>query len=217
MDAEGLSAERKALAERYTIDAVEARQREKQPAGEEAVHHSLEPSPSAIGESPHGPGDTGRTSEKRAAGRPVRPKRFSLAEQLLASVRGQIGHLVHPVDAPLPNQDDPRDQDDTTQTVSGESDRLRCAVCGREGSPDEDGWTLQLRAENELQTVCPGCDDGASGRIHLDGERLAVSPQEAADLLGVTRDFFDEYLSGELHVVHRGRRIPISVRELGPG
>jgi excisionase family DNA binding protein len=45
-------------------------------------------------------------------------------------------------------------------------------------------------------------------------ERLAVSPAEAAALLGVSRDFFDEHIRDELRVVRRGRLKLIPVREL---
>jgi excisionase family DNA binding protein len=44
--------------------------------------------------------------------------------------------------------------------------------------------------------------------------RLAVSPDEAAELLGVSRDYFDEHVIRELRVVRRGRRILIAVSEL---
>jgi excisionase family DNA binding protein len=44
--------------------------------------------------------------------------------------------------------------------------------------------------------------------------RLALSPEEAARALGVSRDFFDQHLIPELRVVRRGRRRLIPVREL---
>jgi excisionase family DNA binding protein len=44
--------------------------------------------------------------------------------------------------------------------------------------------------------------------------RLALSPDEAAGLLGVSRDYFDEHVIGELRVVRRGRRILIALAEL---
>jgi excisionase family DNA binding protein len=46
------------------------------------------------------------------------------------------------------------------------------------------------------------------------GPRLAVSPDEAAAILGVSRDYFDEHVIGELRVVRRGRRILVSLAEL---
>lgn len=44
--------------------------------------------------------------------------------------------------------------------------------------------------------------------------RLALSPDEAAAALGVSRDFFDEHIRQELRVIYRGRRRLVSVREL---
>jgi excisionase family DNA binding protein len=44
--------------------------------------------------------------------------------------------------------------------------------------------------------------------------RLAVSPDEAAALLGVSRDYLDDHVIGELRVVRRGRRILIALAEL---
>jgi excisionase family DNA binding protein len=46
------------------------------------------------------------------------------------------------------------------------------------------------------------------------GPRLAVSPDEAAGVLGVSRDYLDEHVIGELRVVRRGRRILIALSEL---
>ena len=44
--------------------------------------------------------------------------------------------------------------------------------------------------------------------------RLALSPDEAAAAVGVSRDFFDEHVAPELRIVRRGRRRLIPVREL---
>jgi len=44
--------------------------------------------------------------------------------------------------------------------------------------------------------------------------RLALSPSEAAEAIGVSRDFFDEHVRPELRVVRRGRRLLVPVREL---
>jgi hypothetical protein len=44
--------------------------------------------------------------------------------------------------------------------------------------------------------------------------RLALSPAEAAQALGVSRDFFDGHVLPELRIVRRGRRRLIAVREL---
>jgi len=44
--------------------------------------------------------------------------------------------------------------------------------------------------------------------------RLAVSPTEAGELLGVSRDFFDEHVLPELRVVRRGRKVLVPIAEL---
>jgi excisionase family DNA binding protein len=44
--------------------------------------------------------------------------------------------------------------------------------------------------------------------------RLALSPDECARALGVSRDFFDEHVMPELRIVRRGRRRLVPVREL---
>jgi len=45
-------------------------------------------------------------------------------------------------------------------------------------------------------------------------ERLALSPDEASAVLGVSRDYFDEHVLDELRVVRRGRRILVALAEL---
>jgi len=44
--------------------------------------------------------------------------------------------------------------------------------------------------------------------------RLALSPDEAAASLGVSRDYLDEHIASELRWVRRGRRKLVSLREL---
>jgi excisionase family DNA binding protein len=44
--------------------------------------------------------------------------------------------------------------------------------------------------------------------------RLALSPDEAAASLGISRDHLDEYISHELRWVRRGRRKFVSIKEL---
>jgi excisionase family DNA binding protein len=46
------------------------------------------------------------------------------------------------------------------------------------------------------------------------GPRLALSPDEAAALLGVSRDYLDEHVIHELRTVRRGRRILIALAEI---
>jgi excisionase family DNA binding protein len=44
--------------------------------------------------------------------------------------------------------------------------------------------------------------------------RLALSIDEAAAALSVSRDFFDRHIRHELRLVRRGRKILVAVREL---
>ncbi len=44
--------------------------------------------------------------------------------------------------------------------------------------------------------------------------RLALSPDEAAAVLGVSRDYLDQHILPELRIVRRGRRILIPRSEL---
>ncbi len=41
-----------------------------------------------------------------------------------------------------------------------------------------------------------------------------MTPREAAEALGVSRDFFDAHVKPELRVVRRGRLVLVPVREL---
>ena len=52
--------------------------------------------------------------------------------------------------------------------------------------------------------------NSASQRI----SRLALSPNEAATSLGVSRDYFDEHVGPELRWIRRGRRKFVPVRTL---
>jgi hypothetical protein len=52
--------------------------------------------------------------------------------------------------------------------------------------------------------------DSAKPRI----PRLALSPNEAATSLGVSRDYFDEHVGPELRWIRRGRRKFVPVRAL---
>ncbi len=72
---------------------------------------------------------------------------------------------------------------------------------------------LELKiAEIELPQK-PSRRSSASSPVNL-GPRLAVSPDEAAAVLGVSRDYFDEHIINELRIVRRGRRILVSLAEL---
>lgn len=53
-----------------------------------------------------------------------------------------------------------------------------------------------------------------SGSSSMPVVRLALSPDEAAGALGVSRDYLDEHVAHELRWIRRGRRKFVSVREL---
>jgi excisionase family DNA binding protein len=55
---------------------------------------------------------------------------------------------------------------------------------------------------------------GASGETRRSVERLALSKAEAAEALGVSVDFLEEHVMGELRIVRRGRRRLIPLSEL---
>ncbi len=64
-------------------------------------------------------------------------------------------------------------------------------------------------------------DDGGTQRTKHTAKkqpalpRLSISPGEAAEMLGVSRDFFDEHIKPELRIVRRGSKtILISIAEL---
>ena len=70
------------------------------------------------------------------------------------------------------------------------------------------GNTQQLRLS---LTSRQASDTRRPGRT---APRLALTPTEAAEALGVSRDTLERYILPELRVTRRGRRILISVKEL---
>jgi excisionase family DNA binding protein len=67
---------------------------------------------------------------------------------------------------------------------------------------------LDLRRVEQPTTARHGFSDARLG------PRLALSPDEAAALLGVSRDYLDEHILPELRIIRRGRRILIALAEL---
>jgi excisionase family DNA binding protein len=59
-----------------------------------------------------------------------------------------------------------------------------------------------------------GGQGGGPSRPRSTVVRLALSPDEAAAALGISRDHFDKHVQHELRVVRRGRRRLVPVREL---
>jgi excisionase family DNA binding protein len=82
---------------------------------------------------------------------------------------------------------------------------------------------LLVDAPSETETTRTGTDEHRASRtstrrVTIGGRpplpRLSVSPDEAAGMLGVSRDYLDEHILCELRSVRRGRRILIAVHEL---
>jgi excisionase family DNA binding protein len=65
-----------------------------------------------------------------------------------------------------------------------------------------------------IESPHPSRARARSPRGNALGPRLALSPDEAAALLGVSRDYLDERVIGELRIVRRGQCILIALAEL---
>jgi len=88
---------------------------------------------------------------------------------------------------------------------------------------DESATLLLVRAAPEqLELEVIPIESPEKPRPHPNGStsrralwpRLAVSPDEATAVLGVSRDYFDEHVIDELRVVRRWRRILVPLAEL---
>lgn len=73
---------------------------------------------------------------------------------------------------------------------------------------------LELEVVQVESPPRPRARDAQSPNGSALGPRLALSPDEAAAVLGVSRDYFDEHVIDDLRVVRRGRRILIALAEL---
>jgi excisionase family DNA binding protein len=81
-------------------------------------------------------------------------------------------------------------------------------------APREAAQQLQLEAVSIERPEKPRPRRNGSPATAKLGLRLALSPDEAAGALGVSRDYLDEHVLGELRIVRRGRRILIALAEL---
>ena len=82
------------------------------------------------------------------------------------------------------------------------------------GSADQLSFeVLQTGGRGSRRTKPREAPRSTSPRVSVDA-RLALSPDEAASLLGVSRDYFDEHVIDELRIVRRGRRILVALAEL---
>jgi excisionase family DNA binding protein len=88
-----------------------------------------------------------------------------------------------------------------------------------EKSQSNDAQQLGLLDSLRVDATTRLPSSGSSRRKPGDRERglprLAVKPDEAAEMLGVSRDYFDEHIKPELRIVRRGSKtILIAVAEL---
>jgi hypothetical protein len=89
-----------------------------------------------------------------------------------------------------------------------------------EAEPAEPSEPTQDKASRDVQRGAPSSSTKLrSLRQARDGRgalpRLCVKPDEAAQMLGVSRDYFDEHVKPELRIVRRGSRtILVPVAEL---
>jgi excisionase family DNA binding protein len=70
---------------------------------------------------------------------------------------------------------------------------------------------LSLELWQQLEVPSTSSPKGRNGKRAL--PRLCVKPEEAAEMLGVSRDYLDEHIKPELRIIRRGSRtilIPIS-------
>jgi excisionase family DNA binding protein len=78
---------------------------------------------------------------------------------------------------------------------------------------------VESRASSPTRSPDPGernarTADRAAAKQSDGLPRLSVSPGEAAAMLGVSRDYFDEHVIHDLRIVRRGRRILVALSEL---
>ena len=77
-----------------------------------------------------------------------------------------------------------------------------------EGSPEQ--LSLELARRERSGRPTPKARNGKSPL-----PRLSVKPDEAAEMLGVSRDYLDEHIKPELRIIRRGSKtILIPVAEL---
>lgn len=155
---EGLPEERKALALRYTIDAAEAKRREKPDVGARATQ-----APSATGS---------RTEEFEVA--PPRPAAASPAtapqrSNLVSSLKERLRRARNHQDIRVAASHVRDRASDSTETP------LRCARCGHECTDKANDWTLRLFGDDQLHPVCRGCDERDFSEARQGGP-LSVRP-----------------------------------------
>ena len=90
-------------------------------------------------------------------------RRVSPLVAQLSRLAEQLNHVAYRADPVLP---DPYDR---LRNLGGDHGQVRCAECGRDGTRDEDGWTLQLCGDDQLHAFCRNCYEREFGKL---AERL---------------------------------------------
>jgi hypothetical protein len=67
---------------------------------------------------------------------------------------------------------------------------------------------------DSLTSAAPSLEQVLAALRAASVPRLAVMPAEAAELLGVSPDFFRDHILPDLRVVRRGRKVLVALREL---
>ena len=95
---------------------------------------------------------------------------------------------------------------------------------GRHGADPRDGASGVLREPRGNQSSHqvgaprhpghPATRRGRRDRRQAAAPRLGLTPQEAADCLGVSRDSFDRHVAPELRLVRKGRLVIVPVKSI---
>jgi excisionase family DNA binding protein len=124
----------------------------------------------------------------------VRFERLCEVRRLVASSWGVIGDLG--------------------RAPSGDGDARTRARDGRQPPDDGGAGARQLGLDLRRVELPAKPKKRSTASAAPLGPRLALSPDEAAAVLGVSRDYLDERFMPELRIVRRGRRILIALAEL---
>jgi hypothetical protein len=96
----------------------------------------------------------------------------------------------------------------------GGGDRGAVASLYRGNGPPRHGPPRTPRCSPDVVRAPPDRRWSTSVTVRDVVPRLALSPDEAAESLGVSRDYLDEHVAPELRWVRRGRRKFVAVAEL---
>jgi hypothetical protein len=91
---------------------------------------------------------------------------------------------------------------------------MRRKACGRSMNAESESAPGRARSQR-LHSYVSSKRNGRPGQLDAAGiTRLALTPIEAAQTLGVSEDYFNEHIRPELRWVRRGRKAIVAVDEL---